>query len=73
MTNVRDFIKRLEEFDQEAEVILATDAEGNSFHTLDDISVAKAFGKGYEVEVLFGDEDDDDYSDPTYPVIVIWP
>ena len=58
MITVADLIRKLETYNQDSLILLAKDAEGNTYSSLDDISVemVEADYDGGEVEDLFNQE-----------------
>jgi hypothetical protein len=69
---VKDFIEKLKELDQEAEVVLSKDAEGNSFSPVCDFSTGT-----YAADTTYSGEFTSDYSEegesPPVRAICLWP
>lgn len=76
---VSKLIKLLSEVNQDAEVFLSSDAEGNSFNTVADVHDEGgnlAFnGKTGSGSVIFGVLQDDGSEDPVYkkPAVILYP
>lgn len=67
---VRDLIKELFELDQDAEVVLAADAEGNEFGKLEYV-VTNHYCYAHDSEVFYDAEGH--VPSGAFPCVVLWP
>lgn len=77
---VGDLRKQLEGLDDDLEVIISTDAEGNDFMSLDDVELSEYREADGVVEIVEEEErieaeedDDTEYLESILPCLILWP
>jgi len=70
---IKKLIKELNKLDSDLEVILASDAEGNSYHILDEVSFGTdtKYLQDDNGEIIFMDEECEEYG--TKLAVVLYP
>lgn len=71
---VSELRKRLSTFDDDLEIIVATDEEGNSFNPLHDVEVSQSYtDKWGSIEPVHPDDEASYNEGDLQPCVVIWP
>lgn len=72
---VKELIKQLEKLNTEAEVILSSDAEGNSFHVLDEVSGSSKEGLFWDFnnQEWWSAEDETPKPKGAKPAVIFYP